>query len=210
MQSARWAARLGLASAILVAGGCIAVLAANAASNRKLLATHPGETAPDFSLPIAAGDEHCDEVFNLASRRGSIVVAYFCSTQCPVSNDYEQRLTELERTYAHDPRVVFVAIHTERPPLSASAVAARSQSAGQRFTRVIDADQAVSRLYNISVTPTFLVIDAAGAIRYRGAFDNNRNSDQVSVRYVAGAVRDLLTGRPLRRPLTEAQGCPLK
>lgn len=210
MQSARWAARLGLASAVLLAGGCLAVLAANAANNRKLLSTHPGESAPDFSLPIAAGDDQCDEVFHLASRRGSIVVAYFCSTQCPVSNDYEQRLTDLERTYANDPRVVFVAIHTERPPVTSSTVAARSQSAGQRFTRVIDADQSVSRLYNISVTPTFLVIDAAGEIRYRGAFDNNRNAEQVSVRYVAGAIRDLLAGRPLRRPLTEASGCPLK
>ena len=211
MVCARWAARLGLASALIVAGGCIAVLAAHAVSNRQILASQPGETAPDFALPVAAGDdEACDELFRLSDQRGTIVVAYFCSSFCPVSNDYDQRLTELHHQYASDSRVRFVAIHTGVPTASSSDVAARSMAAGQTFVSVIDADRSVARQYSIACTPTFLVIDAAGEICYRGAFDDNRNADQATSRFVAAAVRQLLAGKPVKRPLTEAFGCPVK
>ena len=211
MLSARWAARLGLASALIVAGGCIAVLAAHAVSNRQVLASQPGEFAPDFELPIAAGDdEPCEEAFRLSQQRGAVVVAYFCSSLCPVSNDYDQRLTELHRQYAGDSRVRFVAIHTGHPSASAADIAARSMAAGQTFVSVIDADRSVARQYSVTCTPTFLVIDAAGEIRYRGAFDDNRNADQATTRYVASAVRQLLSGKPVKRPLTEAFGCPVK
>lgn len=211
MLSARWAARLGLASALIVAGGCIAVLAAHAVDNRQRLATQPGEAAPDFALPIAAGGAGVsEEHFRLSDQRGAIVVAYFCSSQCPVSNDYDQRLTELHRQYAGDSRVRFVAIHTESPRVSASMLSARSMAAGQTFVSVIDADHSVTRSYNVICTPTFLVIDAAGDIQYRGAFDDNRNASQASTTYVASAVRQLLAGKAVKRPLTEAMGCPVK
>lgn len=141
---------------------------------------------------------------------GAIVVAYFCSSQCPVSNDYDQRLTELQRQYSGDSRVRFVAIHTEFPPVPPADIAARSSSAGQTFVSVIDTDRAVARRYSIACTPTFLVIDAAGEIRYRGAFDDNRNADQAVTRFVPNAVRQLLAGKPVKVQLTEALGCPLK
>src|SRR5687767_6458462 len=105
MISARWTARLGLAGAVIVGGGCIAVLAAGAANERQMWRTLPGAEAPAFSLAVSDECQSPSPIFDLHSQRGHIVVAYFCSLRCPVSNDYEQRVAALQRRYATDDRV---------------------------------------------------------------------------------------------------------
>lgn len=208
MASARWAPRLGLASAVIVAAGCIAVLATHAAEDRRLHATQPGAAAPDFVLPIiSAGDRSSGQTFRLADQKGSVVVLYFCSTRCPVSNDYEQRVIELQSRLAGDARVRFVAVHTGYPPAAPGDVAGRSLAAGQQFASVIDVDGAIATRYSVRCTPTFFVIDTFGGIRYRGAFDDNRNAQQAAAAYLEDAVRQVLAGRMVKRPLTEAVGC---
>jgi len=211
MSSSTWGPRLGLASAVLMAVGCIAVLAAHAVNDHRLQATLPGETAPDFVLArIGGAGESNAGAFRLSDQQGAVVVLYFCSTRCPVSNDYEQRVIELQNRLAGNSGVRFVAVHTGSPPASSLDVESRSRSAGQQFSSVIDADGAVASAYAVRSTPTFLVIDAAGAIRYRGSFDDNRNAAQATTGYVETAVRQLLAGTPVQRPLTEAFGCPLR
>src|SRR4051812_3969717 len=86
MFSPRRFAQMGLAAAVLLAGACIALLASRAAEDQRLMAGQPGIAAPDFTLRDAM-DPNGGSV-HLADLRGSVVVAYFCSIRCPVSNDY--------------------------------------------------------------------------------------------------------------------------
>lgn len=226
MTSSRWGARLGVAAALIIAGGCLAVLGAGAAEDRRVLATQPGNDAPDFVLPVAAAPADpaspADLVppasaagsspssLRLADYRGRTVVLFFCAAGCPVSNDYERRVAELADRHAAGGRVAVVAVHTGSAAAPAAEVAVQARAAGLRFAHVTDPGGAVARRYAVRQTPTILVVDPAGAIRYRGAFDDNRNPAQAIEPYAADAVRAVLAGRPVARPVTQVVGCPVR
>lgn len=206
MGTGRWSARLGLAGALIVAGGCFVVLATSAANDRRVLATQPGQDAPELALPVqVASDAGEQAIFRLSDQRGTVVVLYFCSEACPVSNDYEQRLMELSRRYADDCRVRFVAVHTTP---SAAPLATFDAAHPPVLIHVQDSTGIAAAEFCITRTPTFLVIDESGAIRYRGAFDDNRNAAQATTGHVESAIRQILAGQTVHRPLTEVFGCP--
>jgi peroxiredoxin len=224
MTSSSLGARLGVAAALIIAGSCLAVLGAGAAEDRRVLATQPGHDAPDFVLPVAAapaatrcratsvpGDTSAPPPsFRLADYRGRTVVLYFCAAGCPVSNDYERRVADLADQHAAGGRVAVVAVHTGSAAAPAAEVAVQARAAGLRFAHVTDPGGAVARQYAVRQTPTILVIDPAGTIRYRGAFDDNRNPAQATEAYAADGVRAVLAGRPVARPVTQVVGCPVR
>lgn len=208
MLSPRRFAQLGLVSAVVLGGACLALIAAGAAEDRRLMTAQPGRAAPDFELANAMDPAHSP--VRLSELRGSVVVAYFSSIRCPVSNQYEERIAQLAERYGQSGRVKFVAIHSGADAQSPAEVAVQSSVARLNFPQLLDVDGSVAAAYAATQTPTFVVIDRSGDVRYRGALDDSRTIDRVTQRYLENAIADVLAGRTVRQQSSEVEGCAIR
>jgi thiol-disulfide isomerase/thioredoxin len=146
---------------------------------------------------------------HLADLRGSVVVVYFSSIRCPVAHDYDQRIAQLASRYEKHGRVKFLAIHSGSAAQSPLEISVQSAVSKLRFPHLLDADGAVAASYAAHETPTFIVIDRKGEVRYRGAFDDSRAIEGVRHHYVENAIHDVLAGRPVREQMSEVNGCAI-
>ncbi len=149
-----------------------------------------GKLAPRFALRDVGGHD-----LELSSLKGKVVVMYFASPRCPVSNDYAERIVELSKQYGHDHRVQFLAVDTAEASLD--EVRVQAAVLGQPYPTLRDEQGSVARRYGVKATPTFFVIDPNGVVRYEGSFDDSRDAKKVQHRFVAEAVRGLLENEPL-------------
>jgi cytochrome oxidase Cu insertion factor (SCO1/SenC/PrrC family) len=193
-------AHLGLLAVAAVFCACIAILGGRAADR----ASHQAQLAPQFSLISTEGQR-----LSLSSLRGKVVVLMFTATQCPYSNDYLQRLSDFGRRYQGDSRVQVMMIDTGAradDALATQRLRVQQSISGQSFPTLIDGGRQTAAAYDIVHTPTVCVIDPSGELRYRGAFDDNRDERLVSERYCEQAVSDLLQGHEPRTKFTQAFG----
>jgi mono/diheme cytochrome c family protein len=136
------------------------------------------------------------------------VVLVFLSTQCPACAAYTQRLLQLVQTYS--PRgVQFFAIYPNRQE-EAVEIAAYTQERGFRFPVVRDAGSRLADRLGARATPEAFVLDAAGALHYRGRIDDSREESKVRSRDLAAALDALLAGRAVPVVETEAFGCAIR
>jgi peroxiredoxin len=137
-----------------------------------------GTTAPDFQLHDTRG-----RTINLTGCRGQAVVLFFCKSFPTPQEDYGPRVAQLAQQYGGDGRVQFLAIAGESDLVTA---------ADRPFPTLIDDHGAVAARYSAWPKPFMIVIDPRGQVRYRGAFDDNRDSAFVTQNYCADALRDVL------------------
>lgn len=108
-------------------------------------------------------------------------------------------------------QVNFVAVHTGPAATSDhGALTALASSGSLPFTHVIDADGQAASRYNITLTPTFVLLDEAGVIRYRGALDDNRIREQARTTPLEDAIRSLLDDVPVAQAVTVPHGCAIR
>jgi hypothetical protein len=73
-----------------------------------------------------------------------------------------------------------------------------------------DSTQEVARAYGARTTPDVFVVDAAGALRYRGAPDADYEDDGLRADWLREALDSMLAGEEIARPETEPVGCSVK
>ncbi|MGH7194362.1 MAG: redoxin domain-containing protein, partial [Candidatus Saccharimonadales bacterium] len=142
------------------------------------------------------------------SDKKAVVVA-FLGTECPLSLQYGPRLAELAKQYA--PReVAFVGIDANRQD-SLAEIAHYAGVHGIDFTILKDPGNKVADQFEAERTPEVFLLDAEGAVRYRGRID-----DQFGVgfarlnpehRDLATAIDQVLAGEAVHTPATKPIGC---
>jgi peroxiredoxin len=143
-----------------------------------------------------------------SSLKGPITVVTFIATQCPVSNSYNQRMSDLYKDYtAKGVKFIFVNANRSEP---VSEVREHAQRVGFPFPVYKDPDNILADRFDAQVTPENFVIDSSGVIRYHGAIDDNMNESRVRTRTLRAALDALLAGRPLPSTETKAFGCTIK
>jgi peroxiredoxin len=143
-----------------------------------------------------------------SSLKGPITVVTFIATQCPVSNSYNQRMSDLYKDYtAKNVKFIFVNANRSEP---ASEVRQHAQRVGFPFPVYKDPDNILADRFDAQVTPENFVIDSSGVIRYHGAVDDNMNESRVHARTLRAALDALLAGKPLPSAETKAFGCTIK
>ena len=79
---------------------------------------------------------------------------------------------------------------------------------------LLDGDGKVGRLYGAKRTPEMYVINKEGLLVYHGAIDDKKTPDPADIpgakNFVAAALDDVLAGKPVGMPKTEAYGCSVK
>jgi thiol-disulfide isomerase/thioredoxin len=144
-------------------------------------------------------------------------VAFFVATDCPVSNAYAPEIQHVCREYSS--RGVGCSLIYEDIESAKSSGSMREQVRGHLneykyagIPAAIDGDRVAATAAKATITPTAVVVDRGGAIRYRGRIDNlyaalGRTRQQVTNHDLRDALEAVLAGRPVAHPETESIGC---
>jgi AhpC/TSA family protein len=162
-----------------------------------------GSRAPEFTLPDTEGAEH--------SLVTPAVVVFTCN-HCPYALAWHGRIAAAARDY---PGVHFYAINpndSERYPRdSPEAMRERVEREGDwPMPYLRDESQDVARAYGAKTTPDLFVVDADGAVRYRGAPDSDHNDESLNAAWLREALDSVLAGEDVARPETDPVGCSVK
>jgi peroxiredoxin/mono/diheme cytochrome c family protein len=164
-----------------------------------------GAVVPDFNLkdihrrPRSLG--------GFKDKKAFVVV--FVDTECPLANLYVPTQIGLHKEYAGK-GVQFLAINSSNQDSFAS-VSADSQEREVPFPVLKDFDQEVADAFGARRTPEVYLLDANRVIRYHGRIDDQYGigfrRDKPTRRDLKEALDELLAGRPITTPRTEASGC---
>jgi protein-disulfide isomerase len=140
--------------------------------------------------------------------QGAVTAVIFTSTKCPISNDYNDRMSAVFRDYgAKGVRFVYVNANSNEP---ASEVAEHTRAAEFPFAVYKDPGNLLADQLGATVTPEVYVFDNAGVLRYHGQVDDSRNPARVKAHTLRAALDELLAGKSVTRAETKAFGCTIK
>jgi peroxiredoxin len=168
-----------------------------------------GAPAPDFALADLTGRTVRRDDFAAAP---ALLVAFLCN-HCPYVRHIE---TELGHILAQHPELAVVGVCTNDadayPEDGPDHLVEQVRRAGWTFPYLIDADQAVARVYHAACTPDFFLYDAGRRLAYRGAFDESSpgNRRPVTGDLLAAAIGRVLAGQPVPEPHRPSLGCSIK
>jgi thiol-disulfide isomerase/thioredoxin len=164
-----------------------------------------GKTVPDCTLQDYRGGER--RLGELA--KGKLTVVAFTGLECPVAKAYAPRLGELAREY--EPKgVSFIVVNSNQQD-SPSAIGQQLRELKLPYTVYKDAGNVVADLFGARRTPEVFVLDASRTVRYHGRIDDQygvgTSRPKPTHRDLAAALDELLAGKPVTTPVTEAPGC---
>ena len=165
----------------------------------------PGATVPNLALPDVHRRPRSLDGFK--DKKALVVV--FVGTECPVANLYVPTLVELYKEYA--PKgVQFLAINSNSQD-AFTVVSAHAQERGVPFPVLKDFDHAAADAFGAKRTPEAFLLDANRVIRYHGRIDDQYGvgvqREKPTRRDLKDALDELLAGKPVTVPTTEAAGC---
>lgn len=169
-----------------------------------------GKQAPDFELPGTDGKTHRLADF---AKSPLLVISFTCN-HCPYVVGNEVREKAFVVQYAPH-GVAYIAINsneTQNHPTDDFAhMRQRAIALGFTWPYLRDETQAAAKAYGAIKTPHFFLFDRERILRYVGRMDNSpRKPELASTHELADAVEDLLAGREVKFPQTEAVGCTVK
>lgn len=200
MLSPRRSAQLGVLLAAVVLASCLSVLLARGNPTAIGLV---GQTASPIELRDIDG-----KIASLEQYRGQVLVLWFHSIRCPVTSQYAERVAKLSDELSKHPGVRMIGIHAGSYN-STDTIEVQMHVMGIQCPIWLDTEGRIAAAYGVSHTPSFVVIDTDGLIRYQGAQDDDVTGSTVTQHYVWQAVNALLTGEPITTQLTQAPGCPI-
>ena len=169
-----------------------------------------GKLGPSFTLKGVDGKMH--SLRDCADRKAVVVV--FTCNHCPAAVSYEDRLVRLQADYAKK-GVQLVAINPNEdkghPTDSYEHMVQRAKDKGFNFPYLRDETQEVAKAYGALRTPHVFLLDQKRKVVYRGRIDDNVNDPAAVRRHdLREAIDEVLAGKPVSVPTTEAVGCTVK
>ncbi len=180
--------------------GCGPGLGAESPINRRV----ENFSLRDYRGKVRSLDEFAD---------AKLVVVAFLGTECPLAKLYAPRLEELHEQFVKQ-GVAFLGIDANRQD-SITELAAYAHIHRIQFPLIKDPGNTIADVFGALRTPEVFVLDADRKIRYWGRIDDQygqgANSGyarpKVDKRNLAEALDELLAGREVSTPVTEAKGC---
>jgi hypothetical protein len=203
MLSPRLRAQLGLAAAAIVFLVAFSIVLAGTFDEADSRAGMPGTEASSFRLRDLEGN-----MVSLASMHGSVRLV--CFAPPPGSHeigDDIRRLNQLGHRYAGTTDVQLVAIYSgadDLAPDQMRLIENLDRDAGPKCITLLDTTGLIARRYAIHETPTFLVIDASGIIRYRGGLDDASPGAPLAATSFTSMIDLLLSEKPVPAQPTPA------
>jgi len=169
----------------------------------------PGQ---EFKLGGKAGEFTIRDVkgnaVQFSALKGDVTVITFIAAKCPISNDYNGRMTALYNDYApKGVKFVFINSNNTEP---AAEVEAHARQNGFPFQVYKDDNNLVADRFGAQVTPESFVLEKAGVMRYHGSIDDSQVLARVQVQRLRKALDSVLAGQPVETSQTKAFGCTIK
>ncbi|MGH7310165.1 MAG: redoxin domain-containing protein [Candidatus Rokuibacteriota bacterium] len=201
---------------LLIGAGALAGAATLATTGDPVQAAATvGQAAPGFTATTTSGSS-----VNLADHRGKIVVLEWTNHECPyVRKHYETGNMQALQKVARAKDVVWLTIISSAPGEQGHVTAAKADELTRKREAaptavLLDPRGTVGRLYDAKVTPHMYVIDPKGVLMYAGAIDDRPTTRRADVptahNYVRVALESVMTGQPVKTPVTRAYGCTVK
>jgi peroxiredoxin len=164
-----------------------------------------GATVPEFTLKNHDGKEYSLKGM-LKDHKYAVVM--FISTECPVSNAYNERMEKLYETYGKK-GVAFAGINANKAE-SVADIAAHAKDKGFTFPVLKDERNKIADGYGAMATPEVYLVDQKGTLLYHGRIDDSRKPDKIQSSDLANAIDAALAGKPVPVAQTKAIGCSIK
>jgi len=142
---------------------------------------------------------------------GKANVLLFVQTDCPISNSYAPEIQRICKAY--ESKGVSCSLAYEDVRVDAAGARKHMKDfAYSGIAATIDSSRALADRARATITPAAVVVDASGAVRYRGRIDNfyaslGKPRQHVTEHDLTDALDAILAGKPVPRPETEALGC---
>lgn len=169
-------------------------------------AAHAADASALADLSFPAGDKRVAWK-DVAGKDATVVV--FLSFDCPMSAGYAKPLADLAAASAAK-GVKFVALC----PTDDTPAAIAKQAAEYKLGFPVFADEKLraADALGATTTPQVFVLDAKGAVQYRGLIDDGYArrlvpNRKVTEKYLEAALAEVLAGKPVTAAKTEPVGC---
>jgi alkyl hydroperoxide reductase subunit AhpC len=133
---------------------------------------------------------------------------FFVSAACPMSAAYGARFAKLHKGYS-DREVRLILVNSNQNESDAEVDEQRKASS-LPFPVYRDPNGQLAELLQAYATPTAVVLDRSGTVRYFGSFDDARDPTRVTKQYVKLAIDAVLAGKAVELPRTRVMGCFIK
>jgi hypothetical protein len=155
--------------------------------------------------------------FALFAPKGQASAIFFIATDCPISNWYAPTIQQVCADVAArgvDCTLVYEDVDLGATPAALDADV-RTHLREFRYGSMratVDRTRALATRARVTITPSVVLVDRGGAIRYRGRIDNayadlGKPRQHVTSHDLRTSLDALLAGRPVPAPETEALGC---
>lgn len=159
----------------------------------------PGEKAPEINgVNVLSGKEVGGK--ELQGEKATVVL--FTCTHCPIAMAYEDRFEAFTKKYG-EKGVKLIAVDCSDDGVA--KMKARATEKEYSFPYIADETQQSAKDFGATRTPELFVVDGAGVVKYRGAFDSDLRNPKTN--FVAEAVDAILAGKEPETKTTEAFGC---
>jgi peroxiredoxin len=172
---------------------------------------------PAGAAPMALGDkltpftlkDQTGKNLNLASLQGKkAVVLIFVSTECPVSNAYNDRMAALAKDYSGQ-AVAVVGINANKEE-TVQAIGEHASKHGFSFPVLKDEGNVQADHFGAQVTPEAYVFDSSSVLRYHGRIDVNKAGTDIKSQDLRKAIDAVIAGQEPPVKETKAFGCTIK
>ena len=158
----------------------------------------------DFTL-----NDYNDKEYSLSDFSDSkAVVIMFIATRCPVSNDYNDRMSKIHADYKHK-GVTFVGINSNKQE-DVEEIKEHAEENGLEFVILKDHNNIIADVFDASFTPEIYVLSSKYEVLYHGRIDDSRKKNKVEKQDLRTALDEILAGKKVSVKETKAFGCSIK
>jgi thiol-disulfide isomerase/thioredoxin len=160
----------------------------------------------NFRLSDALGKSHT--AFEWKDKKAAVLL--FLATDCPISNRYAPVINRIAQEYSQK-NITFFVVQSD-PSLTNAAAIRHAREFGLAMPMLMDPKQQLAAKLDVRVTPTAIVLNNTGEVRYRGRIDD-RNVDLGIYRAAPRredlklALEAVIAGKPVSEPNTKPIGC---
>ena len=166
-----------------------------------------GKPVKDFQLKDVMSPD--GKMHSLAEHKGKkAIVLIWISEKCDITWRYEKRTGDLMKEFGKDTQFFALASSANDTPDSIKKYA---ESKNYGMPVLDDVKSTAAAYFGATVTPTYMIIDKEGVLRYRGACDDlqagkgySADESTAKERYVHGALKAIIEGKEV--PVTEKKG----